>query len=276
MMDAMLRKPWKMAHYARARRPSRSLARDSRARLVARPRRWRSSRAHGPAPDERDAFAVGPDRDRLAERVAGLALTDVAVTIVLLTCPQMPGSRLNTAVAARARASPACSVRDTKVACSTSESRGLRHSRASTRTSRRWRSPCACGSATRAANAWSVDRRDCYRLETVGTGMTGPPGPVIPCTTLRAWPLAVTGGWPARCSPRLRSVDGRPRAQGGQLLTSRILTLGSPAASAIRRGTFTTDDICDESQPRSSGARDADLCRVTPHRNVHAPVGGGQ
>ena len=39
--------------------------------------------------------------------------------------------------------------------------------------------------------------------------MTGPPGPVIPCTTLRAWSLAVSGCWPARCSPRLRSEDGR-------------------------------------------------------------------
>ena len=33
--------------------------------------------------------------------------------------------------------------------------------------------------------------------ETVGTGMTGPPGPVIPCTTFRAWsppfPAAGTG-----------------------------------------------------------------------------------
>ena len=27
----------------------------------------------------------------------------------------------------------------------------------------------------------------------VGTGMTGPPGPVIPCTTFRAWSLAVSG-----------------------------------------------------------------------------------
>ena len=49
--------------------------------------------------------------------------------------------------------------------------------------------------------------------------MTGPPGPVIPCTTLRAWSLAVSGCWPARCSPRLRSEDGRPAREGGQPLT---------------------------------------------------------
>ena len=36
--------------------------------------------------------------------------------------------------------------------------------------------------------------------------MTGPPGPVIPCTTFRAWSLAVSGGWHRRGVPRLRSV----------------------------------------------------------------------
>ena len=66
---------------------------------------------------------------------------------------------------------------------------------------------------TRAQARGALTGTSRYAVEAVGTGMTGPPGPVIPCTTLRAWPLAVSGGWPARCSPRLRSVDGRPRAK---------------------------------------------------------------
>ena len=43
------------------------------------------------------------------------------------------------------------------------------------------------------ASERSADAKVGRRDSSVGTGMTGPPGPVIPCTTLRAWPPAVSG-----------------------------------------------------------------------------------
>ena len=104
--------------------------------------------------------------------------------------------------------------------------------------------------------------------------MTGPPGPVIPCTTLRAWPLAVSGGWPARCSPRLRSEDGRPRAQGGQPFTPEMLTLGSPRR--VRSGAIPSRPMTSAPSPQPRSTRElaaADLRRLPPHRNLHPAVG---
>jgi len=101
MMDAMLRKPWKMGHYARA------LA-DLHDRLHVIPAPdWLPDLDGGDRLVHMDLHPMnvmlapsGPIVIDWTNASRGLALTDVAVTIVLLTCPQMPGSRaLNTAVA---------------------------------------------------------------------------------------------------------------------------------------------------------------------------------
>ena len=57
--------------------------------------------------------------------------------------------------------------------------------------------------------------------DAVGTGMTGPPGPVIPCTTLRAWsqPFPAAGRRGVLPASARRTVD--PRA-GGQPSTVRL------------------------------------------------------
>jgi tRNA A-37 threonylcarbamoyl transferase component Bud32 len=101
MMDAMMRKPWLMGHYARA------LA-DLHDRLHVIPAPdWLPDLDGGDRLVHMDLHPMnvmlapsGPIVIDWTNASRGLALTDIAVTIVLLTCPQMPGSRaLNIAVA---------------------------------------------------------------------------------------------------------------------------------------------------------------------------------
>jgi aminoglycoside phosphotransferase (APT) family kinase protein len=105
MMDAMLRKPWKMGHYARA------LA-DLHDRLHVIPAPdWLPDLDGGDRLVHMDLHPMnvmlspsGPIVIDWTNASRGLALTDVAVTIVLLTCPQMPGSRARNTAVAPARA----------------------------------------------------------------------------------------------------------------------------------------------------------------------------
>ena len=105
MMDAMIRKPWLMRRYAR------QLA-DLHDRLHVIPGPdWL------PAVDDGDRFvhldlhpmnvmmsASGPVVIDWPNAARGDALTDVALTVVLLTCPQMPGSRMINKIATPGRA----------------------------------------------------------------------------------------------------------------------------------------------------------------------------
>ena len=100
MMDAMTRKPWRMPRYAR------ELA-DLHDRLHVIPApEWLPELDGGDRLLHLDLHPMnvmltqsGPIVIDWPNAARGEALSDVAVTIVLLTCPQMPGSRrLNTAV----------------------------------------------------------------------------------------------------------------------------------------------------------------------------------
>ena len=105
MMDAMLREPWQMGRVrARARRSARPAARDPRARVAA-------------AIDDGDRLvhldlhplnvmitASGPVVIDWTNAARGDALTDVAVTFMLLTCPRIPGSRIVNVAATPMRA----------------------------------------------------------------------------------------------------------------------------------------------------------------------------
>lgn len=100
MMDAMMRKPWLMRHYAR------QLA-DLHDRLHVIPApEWLPDLDGGNRLVHLDLHpmnvmitAAGPIVIDWPNAARGNALIDVALTFVLLTCPQMPGSRvLNTAI----------------------------------------------------------------------------------------------------------------------------------------------------------------------------------
>ena len=105
MMDAMMRKPWLMGHYARA------LA-DLHDRLHVIPAPdWLPDLDGGDRLVHLDLHPMnvmlapsGPIVIDWTNASRGLALTDVAVTIVLLTCPEMPGSRARNVAVAPARA----------------------------------------------------------------------------------------------------------------------------------------------------------------------------
>ncbi|MGO9877454.1 MAG: phosphotransferase [Acidimicrobiia bacterium] len=105
MMDAMQRKPWMVGHYARA------LA-DLHDRLHVIPApEWLPDFDGGDRLVHLDLHpmnvmlaSAGPIVIDWTNAARGLALTDVAVTIVLLTCPQMPGSRLLNRAVTPARA----------------------------------------------------------------------------------------------------------------------------------------------------------------------------
>jgi aminoglycoside phosphotransferase (APT) family kinase protein len=105
MMDAMLKKPWLMGHFARA------LA-DLHDRLHVIPAPdWLPDIDGGDRLVHLDLHPMnvmlapsGPIVIDWTNASRGEALTDVAVTVVLLTCPQMPGSRLLNVAVAPARA----------------------------------------------------------------------------------------------------------------------------------------------------------------------------
>ena len=104
MMDAMLKKPWLMGHFARA------LA-DLHDRLHVIPAPdWLPDIDGGDRLVHLDLHpmnvmlaASGPIVIDWTNASRGDALTDVAVTMVLLTCPQMPGSRILNVAATPAR-----------------------------------------------------------------------------------------------------------------------------------------------------------------------------
>jgi aminoglycoside phosphotransferase (APT) family kinase protein len=105
MMDAMLRKPWLMGKCARV------LA-DLHDRLHVIPAAdWLPAVGDGDRLIHLDLHpmnvmltAAGPSVIDWTNAARGNALTDVAVTMVLLTCPEMPGSRIINVAATPARA----------------------------------------------------------------------------------------------------------------------------------------------------------------------------
>jgi aminoglycoside phosphotransferase (APT) family kinase protein len=105
MMDAMMKRPWLMGHYAR------TLA-DLHDRLHVIPAPdWLPELDGGDRLVHLDLHPMnvmlapaGPIVIDWTNASRGLALTDVATTIVLLTCPQMPGSRMINVAATPARA----------------------------------------------------------------------------------------------------------------------------------------------------------------------------
>jgi aminoglycoside phosphotransferase (APT) family kinase protein len=104
MMDAMLRKPWKMARYAR------ELA-DLHDRLHVIPAPdWLPPVSDGDRLVHLDLHpmnvmltASGPVVIDWTNASRGKALTDVALTIILVTCPEIPASRMINVVATPAR-----------------------------------------------------------------------------------------------------------------------------------------------------------------------------
>ena len=114
-----------------------------------------------------------------------------------------------------------------------------------------------------AAHAERLDARTRAKRMRVGTGMTGPPGPVIPCTTFRAWSPAVSGSWqPARCLPA-SAGDGR-RARKAVNRSRR----STPALSEHVGRRYRPGD-----GRRADARPPPDLRRLAPHRHVHAAVG---
>jgi aminoglycoside phosphotransferase (APT) family kinase protein len=95
MMDAMLKKPWKMGYYAR-------MLADLHDRLHVIPGPdWLPEAGDGDRLVHLDLHPLnvmlapsGPMVIDWTNASRGLALTDVALTIILVTCPVMPGSRL--------------------------------------------------------------------------------------------------------------------------------------------------------------------------------------
>ena len=183
MVDAILQRPWTIAaRGAHARRPARSAARDPGARLAAaaaRRRRPRSCTCDLHPLNVIDAPRAWPGRHRLGERVARRRAERRRAHLRVAHVPACPGRSWRTRPRRRCgRCSRARSSGGTAAAPSTLASR----SRPSCKALDANIAPDEVVTMNELAARIARPRRERARtsIVAVGSGMTGPPGPVIP------------------------------------------------------------------------------------------------